>query len=109
LAEYVTNGDSEPYCFENLTPDLYRLVKETVIGGATASMQAAVISGESLTVEFGDPVPPTPTAEPAATPTPAPVSPLAGMGGSIYRVSGILVLILVAGIAIGYTLIQRQL
>ena len=109
LAEHITDGESEPYCFEGLTPGTYQLVKKTLIGDGTVSMQASVVSGESVTVEFGDRVPPTSTPEPAATPTPEPVSPLTALGGSVYRASGILVLFLAAGIAIGYALIQRQL
>jgi len=109
LAEHVTDGQSEPYCFQGLTPDVYRLVKQTLIGGGTASMQVAVVGGKSLTLEFGDQVPPTPTSEPTVTPTPMPVSPLSAIGSNMYRVSGILVLILAAGIAVGYTLIQKQL
>ena len=109
LAEHITDGESEPYCFEGLTPGTYQLVKKTLIGDGTVSMQASVVSGESITVEFGDRVPPTSTPEPPATPTPKPVSPLTALGGSIYRASGILVLFLAAGIAIGYALIQRQL
>jgi outer membrane biosynthesis protein TonB len=108
LGEYLTDGENEPYCFPEVPPGRYRLVKETVVGGATASTQVAVVAGESLTVEFGDRVPPTPTAQPADTPTPVPASGLAAIGSNIYRVSGILVLVLVAGIAIGYMLIQRQ-
>jgi hypothetical protein len=109
LAEHVTDGQSEPYCFQGLAPDVYQLVKETLVGGGTASMQAAVVGGKSLTLEFGDRVPPTPTPEPTVTSTPTPVSPLAALGSNIYRVSGILVLVLAAGIAVGYALIQKQL
>jgi hypothetical protein len=108
LAEYLTDGENEPYCFQELPPGRYRLVKEATIGGATASMQAAVTSGQSLTVEFGEQAAPTPTSEPTATPAPVPASPLAALGSSIYQVSGILVLVLVAGIAVGYVLVQKQ-
>lgn len=108
LAEYLTDGENEPHCFQELPPGRYRLVKEATIGGATASMQAAVTSGQSLTVEFGEQAAPTPTSEPTATPAPVPASPLAALGSSIYQVSGILVLVLVAGIAVGYVLVQRQ-
>jgi len=109
LAEHVTDGQSEPYCFEGLSPGLYRLVKQPLLGGGAASVQAAVVGGKSLTLEFGDQVPPTPIPAPTATPIPMPASPLASVGNSIYRVSGILVLVLAAGIAVGYTLIQKQL
>ncbi|MEA3345334.1 MAG: SdrD B-like domain-containing protein [Chloroflexota bacterium] len=109
LAEHVTDGQSEPYCFQGLAPGVYQLVKQTLVGGGTVSMQAAVVGGKRLTLNFGEQAPPTPTSEPTITPTPTPVSPLAAMGSSIYRMSGILVLILAASIAVGYTLIQQQL
>jgi hypothetical protein len=109
LAEYVTNGENEPFCFDELAPGIYQLVKQALIGGGTTSMQAAVVSGESLTVAFGDLVPPTSTPEPAVTPTPQPSSFFLGMGSNIYQMSGILVLVLAAGIVVGYALLQRQL
>lgn len=71
-------------------------------------MEATVTSGQSLTIEFGEKAVPMPTSEPAPTLTPMPVSPLAALGTNIYQVSGILVLVLVAGIAVGYVLVQRQ-
>ncbi len=108
LAERLTDGESEPYCFPELDPGIYRLVREATVSGETASTEATVTSGESLTVEFGEKAAPMPTSEPVATLTPMPVSPLAALGTNIYQVSGILVLVLVAGIAVGYVLLQRQ-
>jgi hypothetical protein len=108
LAEYLTDGESEPHCFQGLSPGPYQLVKESTISGETASMETTVASGQSVTVEFGEQALPTPTSEPMPTLTPMPASPLAALGGNIYRVSGILVLVLVAGISVGYVLVQRQ-
>ena len=109
VSEHVTDGQSEPHCFQGLAPEVYRLVKKALIGGGSTSMQVAVVGGKSLVLEFGDWTPPTPTREPTVTPTPPPASPLTAIGGNIYRVSGILALILAAGIAVGYALIQKQL
>jgi len=109
VGEHVTDGETEPYCFQGLAPQVYRLVKRPLIGGGSTSMQVAVVGGKSLILEFGDWMLPAPTREPTVTPTPQPVSPLTAIGGNIYRVSGILVLVLAAGIAVGYALIQKQL
>jgi hypothetical protein len=109
LAEYLTDGENEPHCFQDLNPEPYQLVKESSISDATASMQAVVVSGQSLTVEFGEQAEPAPAPEPAVSPTPGRSSPLASLGANIYRVSGILILVLVAGIAVGYVLVQKQM
>jgi len=108
LAEYLTDGENEPHCFQELAPGPYQLVKESTLTGETASMEGTVTSGQSMTVEFGEQALPTATAEPTTAPTPMPASPLAALGNNIYQVSGILVLVLVAGIAVGYVLVQRQ-
>jgi len=119
---YTSDGISEPYCFTGLPAGAYRVIQNAPPGYAPsgqAEWPVAVAEGTSLDIQFGDVRGEGPAAPSEAT-EPAPVSgdegnePTNGTSavGTIFatvaKVSGILVLLLAAGMAVLFVLNRRR-
>jgi len=85
VGTYTTNGISEPFCFNNLTPGLY-IVTEVIPSGYSATTPSRVgtfvFAGFATNVEFGNRLNTptnTPTRTPTKTPLPAPTATPTGM------------------------------
>jgi hypothetical protein len=116
---YITDGLNEPYCFMDLRPGNYFLYEENPPGydSTTGDDWGVVIAGGStIQIEFGDYLQPTPvpTSTPLPPPTPAPVptpSPeplLSTLSANLYKVSGIVVIVLAAAIALVFNILRKK-
>ena len=119
VANYITDGINEPYCFMDLRPGNYFLYEENPpdYNSTTRDDWGVVIAGGSIIqIEFGDnpqptPVPtstPVPTPIPIPTPTPAPESLLSTLSANLYKVSGVIIIVLAAAIALVFNLLRRR-
>jgi hypothetical protein len=119
IASYITDGLNEPYCFTALMPGNYFLYEENPPGyvSTTGDNWGIVIGGgATIPVEFGDiqqptPVPtstPVPTATPTPIPTPTPTALLSTLSANLYKVSGIIIIILAVAIAIVFNILRRR-
>jgi len=119
-AAYTSDGISEPYCFTGLAAGSYRVV-QTPPAGYTLSGEAeynvSVAEGSSLPLQFGDVRQESPAPTTAATVA----APAGGQGtgtassstsgrvfATVARISGALVLVLVAGMAVLYFVTRRR-
>ena len=119
VANYITDGINEPYCFMDLRPGNYFLYEENPpdYNSTTRDDWGVVIAGGSIIqIEFGDnpqptPVPtstPVPTPIPIPTPTPAPESLLSTLSANLYKVSGVIIIVLAAAIALVFNILRRR-
>ncbi|NKQ37688.1 MAG: LysM peptidoglycan-binding domain-containing protein [Chloroflexi bacterium] len=77
IANYVTDGLSEPYCVEIQTPGEYQVTRSVAPGETltTSGNRTVIINQEDIVqLQFGGFIGPAPTA--AATPQPRPIEPL---------------------------------
>jgi hypothetical protein len=119
VASYITDGINEPYCFTDLMPGNYLLSEENPPGydSITRDDWGVVLSGGStIQIEFGDslqptPVPtstPLPTPTPVPIPTPTPAALLSTLSANLYKVSGVIILVLAAAIAIVFNILRKR-
>jgi len=121
LNRYTSDGISEPYCFTGLAPGAYRVIQSAPPGytpSGPAEWPVAVTEGASIDVQFGNvrsesPAAPGETAEPTPASEegnkPAGASTTGGIFATVAKVSGILVLILAAGVAALFFLNRRRM
>ncbi|MGD2103840.1 MAG: LysM peptidoglycan-binding domain-containing protein [Anaerolineae bacterium] len=121
VAEYTSDGVSEPYCFSDLAAGSYRVVQQAPAGYETTGLpeqNVALAEGTSFDLQFGN-ARSTGEESPEATSEPAPSSDeqTPGGGGSdlfggvlttVARVAGILVLVLAGAIALLFFLGRRR-
>jgi hypothetical protein len=113
LGTYSTNGLNEPYCFGELEPVVYFVSEMNPPGyGSTThdSWGISLRNAATINLEFGNKTEPLPTPTPSPTPVPSPTSPaLLGMlGNAVYGYSGIIVIVLAAGVLIAYNAARKQ-
>jgi len=119
VASYITDGINEPYCFVDLTPGNYFLYKESPPGydSTTGDNWGVVVTGgATIQIEFGDklqptPVPtstPLPTPTPTPIPTPTPAALISTLGANLYKVSGVIIIILAAAIALVFNILRKR-
>nr|HID13280.1 hypothetical protein [Anaerolineae bacterium] len=119
---YTSDGISEPYCFTGLAPGAYRVIQSSPPGyepSGPAEWSVALAGETSLDLQFGN-VRSEGPATSGETPNPVPTSESEDdteqTGGSTFghifaivaKVSGILVLLLAAGVAVLFILTQRR-
>jgi hypothetical protein len=119
VANYITDGINEPYCFTDLTPGTYFLSEENPPSYDSTTRDdwgVVICGGSAIQIEFGDnlrptPVPtstPLPTATPVPVPTPTPVALLSILSANLYKVSGIIIIILAVAIAIVFNILRKR-
>ncbi len=120
VARYTSDGISEPYCFTGLAAGAYRVIQNAPPGyepSGPAEWAVALPEGGSWDLQFGN-VRSEAQATSGETTEPAPENEgnSASVGGSTFshvfsiiaKVSGVLVLILAAGIAVLFILNRRR-
>ena len=120
---YTSDGISEPYCFTGLTPGAYRVIQTAPPGyqpNGPAEWPVAVAEGTTIDIQFSDvrsdgeaPAPGEAT-EPATSPgeeeeQTGGSSAVGRIFATVAKVSGILVLILAAGVAVLFVLNRRRM
>jgi LysM repeat protein len=123
LNRYVSDGIHEPYCFTGLAPGTYRVIQNSPSGympSGPAEWPAALSEGSRLELQFGnarsddvgEPATggeeagePAPSEEPE---TPAESGSVSTIFSTIAKVSGILVLVLAAGVAALFIFTRRR-
>jgi hypothetical protein len=119
VASYITDGVNEPYCFVDLKPGNYFLYEENPPGydSTTGDDWGVVIAGGSIIqIDFGDNLQPTPvpTSTPLPTSTPVPVSTptseplISRLSANLYQVSGVIIIVLAAAIALVFNILRRR-
>jgi hypothetical protein len=119
VGTYITDGINEPYCFLDLMPGNYFLSEEDPpdYDSTTRDDWGLVVAGGAIIqIDFGDNLQPTPvpTSPPAPTPTPVPIptptpEPLMStLSANLYKVSGIIIIVLAAAIAIVFNILRRR-
>jgi hypothetical protein len=116
---YTSDGISEPYCFTGLAPGAYRVIQNSPSGyepSTPAEWPVAVAEGTSLDIQFGSSRSEGATSGETTQPTPAEESSESGAGSTVggvfatvAKVSGVLVLILAAGVAVLFFLNRRRM
>jgi len=119
IDRYTSDGVHEPHCFAGLAPGAYRVIQNSPPGYASsgpAESSVAVAEGTSFDVQFGNVRSETETPGEAPTPTSESEGENGSNDGTISRlfatvakVSGILVLILAAGVAVLFVLNRRRM
>jgi LysM repeat protein len=118
---YTSDGISEPHCFTGLAGGAYRVIQSSPPGyepTGPAEWPVAVAEGTSLDIQFGnkrgegpdtsgEATEPVPASE--GSDEPASGSPLSRTFATVAKVSGILVLILAAGVAVLFVLNRRRM
>jgi len=116
---YTSDGVHEPHCFTGLAPGAYQVIQNAPPGyesSGPAERPVVVAEGTSLDIQFGNARSESPET-PGEAPTPASES--EGESGSdsgaisrifatVAKVTGILMLILVAGVAILFVALKRR-
>jgi len=116
---YITDGINEPYCFTDLTPGTYFLSEQNPpdYDSTTRDDWGVVVAGGStIQIDFGDTLQPTPaptstplpTSTPVPSPTPTPKPLMSTLSANLYKVSGVLIIILAAAIAIVFNILRRR-
>jgi hypothetical protein len=113
IGTYSTNGLNEPYCFGELEPVVYFVSEMNPPGYESTTYDSWGISlrnSATINLEFGNITEPVPTPTPSPTPVPSPTSPaLLGMlGNAVYGYSGIIIIVLAAGVLIAYNAARKQ-
>jgi LysM repeat protein len=118
---YTSDGISEPYCFTGLAGGAYRVIQNSPPGyvpNGPAEWPVAVAEGTSLDIQFGsmrsesaeapgEATEPVPGSEEGNEPDTG--STLSRTFATVAKVSGILVLILAAGVAVLFVLNRRRM
>jgi len=121
LDRYTSDGISEPYCFTGLAPGAYRVLQNSPPGyepSGPVEWPVALAEATSLDLQFGNvrsenPAAPGDTIEP--TPgngdgeEPAGGSTFSRIFATVAKISGILVLVLAAGVAVLFVLNRRRM
>jgi len=113
VAEYITDGLNEPFCYSGLEGGTYYLKRQNAPGYVSTNPDdwgVVIIPASSINVGFGAQFVPTPSATPTTTSTttptvtPTPRRVLAEIGGAVHMVSGIIVaaLALIIPLALRY-------
>lgn len=115
VGQYTSDGFNEPYCFTSIPPDTYRVVQNPPPGytvSGAAEQAVAVTEGASINIAFGY----VRSGDAAATDTAPEETGEDGGGNStrsifstIAKVSGVLVLLLCAGVAVLFVLNRRRM
>ena len=119
VASYITDGINEPYCFTDLRPGNYFIYEENPpdYNSTTGDDWGVVVAGGSIIqIEFGDNLQPTPvpTSTPAPTFTPVPISTptpeplISRLSANLYQVSGVIIIVLAAAIALVFNILRRR-
>jgi len=113
VSQYTTDGFNEPYCFTGLTAGAYRVVQNpppTYVTSGTTEQHVALTDGATINLAFGNM-----RSEDAAEPaSPSDEGESGGDGGmrsvfsTVAKVSGVLVLLLCAGVAVLFFLNRRR-
>ncbi len=128
VAQHISDGVNEPYCFTGLTPGAYRVILKPPPGYAPsgpAEWPVSVAEGYPLDIQFGnvrdeaaatdtgEEIPTISTEEnPASedeTATANDASPFRRLFATVAKVSGIMILMLAAGVAVLFVLNQRRM
>jgi hypothetical protein len=113
VGTYQTNGLNEPYCFDDLGPEVYFVSEMNPPGYESTTHDSWGVSlqnGATVNLEFGnrtemEPTP-TPTALPSPTPTKAAL--LSTVGNAVFNYSGIIIIVLAAGVLIAFNVARRS-
>ena len=110
---YSTNGLNEPYCFDGLAPAVYFISQMNPPGYEATTHNSwgiSLMNGAMINIEFGNKTQALPTATPSPTLVPSATPPaLLGMlGNAVYGYSGIIIIVLAAGVLIAYNAARRQ-
>ena len=119
---YTSDGISEPYCFTGLAPGAYRVIQTAPPGyepSGPAEWPVAVAEGTSMDIQFsdvrgegavapGEATEPTPTDEQDSEPSGG-GSGVSNIFATVAKVSGVLVLLLAAGVAVLFVLNRRRM
>ena len=113
VGTYQTNGLNEPYCFDDLGPEVYFVSEMNPPGYESTTHDSWGVSlqnGATVNLEFGnrtemEPTP-TPTAPPSPTPTKAAL--LSTVGNAVFSYSGIIIIVLAAGVLIAFNVARRS-
>jgi LysM repeat protein len=119
---YTSDGISEPYCFTGLATGAYRVIQNAPPGyepSGPAEWPVAVAEGTSLDIQFGSVRGESPAA-PGETTEPTPASEegnepadggsaVSSIFATVAKVSGVLVLLLAAGVAVLFVLNRRRI
>ncbi len=118
---YTSDGVHEPHCFTGLAPGAYRVIQNSPAGytsSGPAELPVAVAEGTSLDIQFGNVRSETSEASDETT-EPAPVgeegnesasdSTAGRIFATVAKVSGIMVLILAAGVAVLFVINRRRM
>jgi LysM repeat protein len=120
IDRYTSDGISEPHCFAGLAPGAYRVIQNSPPGyepSGLAEQGVAVAEGTSFELRFGNVRSESPET-PGEVPTSAPEGADGGGSGdrtigsifaTVAKVSGIMVLVLAAGVAVLFVLNRRRM
>jgi hypothetical protein len=113
VGTYSTNGLHEPYCFTELEPIVYFVSEMDPPGFESTTHDSWGISlqnGATINLEFGNraKLEPTPTPTPTLVPSPTPSALFSVVGNAVYGYSGIIIIVLAAGVLIAYNAARRQ-
>jgi hypothetical protein len=113
VSTYSTNGLSEPFCFAELESDVFFVSEMNPPGYESTTHDSWGISlkqGATINIEFGNRTEMQPTPTPTPTPVPEPTQPalLSLLGNTVYGYSGIIIIVLAAGVLIAYNAARRQ-
>jgi hypothetical protein len=113
VGTYSTNGLNEPYCFDDLGPDVYFVSEMNPPGYESTthdSWGVSLYGGAMVNLEFGNrtEMQPTPTPTSLPSPTPTQIAVLSIVGNAVYNYSGIIVIVLAAGVLIAFNTARRQ-
>jgi len=112
LGTYSTNGLNEPFCFAGLEPSVYFVSEQNPPGYESTTHDSWGISlqnGATVNIEFGDrtEMQPTPTPTSLPSPTPTEVALLSVVGNAVLDYSGIIIIVLAAGMFIAFNVARR--
>jgi hypothetical protein len=112
VGTYSTNGLNEPYCFTDLEPVVYFVSEMNPPGYESTTHDSwgiALQGGTTFNVDFGNRSAPEPTPTPTSTlvPTPTPAALLSTIGNAIYGYSGLIIIVLAAGVLIAFNVARR--
>jgi LysM repeat protein len=114
INQYTSDGFSEPYCFTGLAAGSYRVIQQpppTYKASGVAEQMVAVTEGATINLEFGN-VPSGEAAPSAAAEGKSEDSDNVSMRpvfSTVAKVSGVLVLLLCAGVAVLFVLNRRRM
>jgi LysM repeat protein len=115
VGQYTSDGFNEPYCFTNIAPDSYRVVQTPPPGYAVngaAEQAVAVTEGATINIAFGytrsgDET--APDVAPEEANENGSDSGTRSVFSTVAKVSGVLVLLLCAGVAVLFVLNRRRM